>query len=104
MSAQDNLSPKQFGMEVDHDAPNYFPEGLKKNTVVIQPTDHVVATQRGLDPEHPAFKNYDKKKAEKGGGPNLVDIEGVLHINDGHHRIAAARKLNVPIKSTVWHE
>jgi hypothetical protein len=26
------------------------------------------------------------------------------YLGEGHHRIAAARKLNVPIKSTVWHE
>lgn len=86
----DPLSPRQFGWDVDTDAPGFYPRTLVPHRVRIRPDDRdLVATQKQIDPEHGALKAYDRRRA---GIVDIVAFGGVRYINDGHNRLAGAQR------------
>lgn len=98
-----HLTPEDFGWNVDHNAPNYFPEEMTSREVTVHPDDELTATQKMIDPSHPALHHFDRQEAEK-DLPNLVAMNGETYINDGHHRLAGAQRAGSPIRARLWHE
>ena len=93
-----------YGLAVDHDAPNYFPDNVEYKTVHLHPSEPLIATQRWIDRDHPAIKSYDSKKAEREPLPQIISMGGLNYINDGHHRIIGARLAGKKIKSELIYD
>ena len=96
MSASNVLHPGQFGWRVDTDAPSYYPDNLAKSAGVVHPDDELTATQKDM---HGPLEIWDQRKAAP---VDIVMSGGVSYINDGHHRLAMAKKAGKPAKANYW--
>lgn len=86
---------------VDDDAPAYWPELHHHHVIELHPEEieNLQATQKMVDPHHPAVEHFDRTKAEAHELPHVVrDEEGGEWISDGHHRLWGAMKHDSPIK------
>jgi hypothetical protein len=83
---------------VEHNAPSNWGRTKSAGWTEIHPDDELVATQREIDPRHAAFTG---QKMARGPAPSVVDDGGVLYVNDGHHRLAAARQQGRSIKARL---
>jgi hypothetical protein len=90
-----------LGYPVDTDAPSYFPDDACLTTILVDPTEEVVATQRDVDGTHPAVERFDAALMGGADQVTLVSIEGTLYISDGHHRLAGARRAGVAVSAVL---
>ena len=96
------LSPRQFGWDIDPDAPGYFPENLKSAPGLIEPDDHdLIATQKAIVADHPALTSF---KARKARPVDIVVMNGDRYINDGHHTLAGAQRAGKTVKARFWYD
>lgn len=98
--ARSSASMEDVGVEVDTQAPNYYPETTRRANIVLHPDDEVIATQKAVNTSHPAVSGFKKSKA---GPIELISSDGALYVNDGHHRLYGARKAGKSLKATVWY-
>lgn len=103
-----NLSEKQFGVPatkhfkggVDTQAPGYWNVKGRGRTVTLHPDDaeELIATQKELDPAHPAWTHAVE---DKNHPVSLIASESGTYVNDGHHRIAGAFSRGESIKARL---
>jgi urease beta subunit len=61
----------------------------------------LIATQKDIDPHHPAINHFDPGKANP---VDLVRFGGETYISDGHHTLAGAQLARQRVRARIWHD
>ena len=94
------IAAADFFDGVDHNAPNFWEDTTHAGRITLQPDDELVATQKWLNADHPAWSDDVPDDADE---PSIVTDGETAWVSDGHHRIARARQQRRPITAQLHH-